>query len=130
MFNEFNPESQRAMRHMSQARFGITLSGDLRGDILRNMLRRMTVVKADPMNQWQVYELCKCIYSLAELDRVDFNGAGFMEKVRLVHQLAPFADPAAIAQGVLEYHDSRRDWTMDFLRESEEGGYDTTTIGS
>ncbi|ASS66517.1 hypothetical protein [Paenibacillus sp. RUD330] len=66
---------------------------------------------------WLVYELCKALYELAELDHVDLNGATYMQKVRLISQVIPGADPGGIAEGVREYHESRRRWPMEYLKD-------------
>ncbi|SDJ76903.1 hypothetical protein [Paenibacillus naphthalenovorans] len=61
-----------------------------------------------PENVWQVYELCKAVYELAEIDRVDFNGAYLDQKCRFIRDLIPFANLDIVNEGVLEYHESRQ----------------------
>jgi hypothetical protein len=70
-----------------------------------------------PGNQWSVYELCKSVYKLAELEYVDFNGASLIAKLQLIKKLAPFAETKALSLGVVEYHESRsrQNWQMNHL---------------
>lgn len=79
-------------------------------------------VQSNPDNYSLIYELCKRVYELAELERVNFNGAEFMEKYKFIMQLVPFADRIAIAEGVSEYHESRinLNWMMQFLSDDPE----------
>ncbi|MEC0171149.1 hypothetical protein [Paenibacillus graminis] len=81
---------------------------------------RRFLIRQQPDNEWGVYELCKAVYELAELDRVNFNAAGLPEKMALILELIPFAENKAICAGVLEYHDSRlvQGWEMAYLQET------------
>jgi hypothetical protein len=88
-----------------------------RTECIREIQEKRQSTREDPKNLWRVYELCKQVYELAELDRVDFNGASYIEKLNLISQIVPFADPEALAEGVVEYHESRirENWKMRFL---------------
>lgn len=83
-------------------------------------------VRQRPYHQWSVYALCKAVYELAELDRVNWNAAFLSEKLELILDLIPFAEKKAVCEGVMEYHDSRlqQGWEMAYLQEpaaAEEG---------
>ncbi|MNB67210.1 hypothetical protein D3C81_837490 [compost metagenome] len=94
---------------------------EMRLNRLVEVQERRWLIQKQPRNEWGIYELCKCIYELAEIDRVDFNGAGVPQKLELIQMIVPFADPQALCGGVLEYHDSRRTqgWGMAYLQEPE-----------
>ncbi|WP_143014343.1 MULTISPECIES: hypothetical protein [unclassified Paenibacillus] len=83
---------------------------------------RRLLVSEFPGNQWHVYELCKAVYELAEIDRVDFNGASLAEKRSFISSLIPKVEDAALREGVHEYHiscqhDGRR---MNWIVEDEQ----------
>jgi len=84
-----------------------------------NMRRRLIYER--PSNEWGVYELCKEVYLLAEIDRVDFNGASYETKCSFIKMLVPFASPEAISDGVAEYHESRlrEGWEMQWMIDDE-----------
>lgn len=86
---------------------------------LGTIQERRYLIRLQPDNQWGVYELCKAVYELAELDRVNWNAAELPEKLELILDLAPFAEKKAVCEGVMEYHDSRRQqrWEMEYLQE-------------
>jgi hypothetical protein len=86
---------------------------------LAGIQERRFLIRQQPDNQWGVYELCKAVYELAELDRVNFNAAGLPEKLELILELIPFAENKAVCEGVMEYHDSRlqQGWEMAYLQE-------------
>lgn len=75
----------------------------------------------NPHHEWGVYELCKAVYELAEIDHVDFNGASVEEKIVFIRQLVPYVSSNALSYGVEEYHDSRarQGWTMNYLNEAD-----------
>lgn len=81
--------------------------------------QRRKLVTASPGNQWHVYELCKQIYELAEIDRVNFNGATYEEKLCLIKLLVPSCEPKVLELGVREYHNSRiqNRWGMHYLQD-------------
>ncbi|PNQ78893.1 hypothetical protein [Paenibacillus sp. F4] len=89
-----------------------------RGKALKHIETRRRLVYNRPDNEWGVYELCKAVYELAEIDQVDFNGADLIEKMMLLRKLVPFVSSSALQIGVTEYHDSRnrQGWGMDFLK--------------
>lgn len=98
-----------------------------RAHYLNDIQRRRELVLDRPDNLWQVYELCKDIYELAELDRVDFNGATLTEKMKFIKAVVPFAKSRSLREGVIEYHMSRKSWRMNFLTvDSKET--ETTTL--
>lgn len=110
------------MRHISDCvdealNFWKKSDDEKRVEYIRLVQQRRQLVRERPDNLWQVYELCKNIYELAELDRVDFNGATLTEKMKLIKTVAPFAKSRSLREGVIEYHESRnRDkWKMNFL---------------
>lgn len=92
-----------------------------RAELLKRIHQSRELVKETPDNLWFVYELCKDIYDLAELDRVDFNGASYVEKLNLIRLIVPFAGTEEVQEGVAEYHESRKQnsWTMHYLREEQ-----------
>lgn len=87
---------------------------------LNNIQQRRQLVWKSPINEWGVYELCKSVYELAEIDHVDFNGADYLDKMKLIRSIIPFASPEALIDGVMEYHESRmrQNWGMSYLMES------------
>ncbi|ASS64717.1 hypothetical protein [Paenibacillus sp. RUD330] len=90
----------------------------LHSEAIANVWRRQQAIRlCNDEIVWHVYELCKALYELAEIDRVDLNGATYMEKVRLISKIIPGADSGGIAEGVREYHESRRRWPMEFLKD-------------
>lgn len=89
-----------------------------RTDKLKRIYKSRQLILECPDNLWLVYELCKDIYELAEIDRVDFNGSSLSEKTVLVTMIVPFAKLEALQEGVIEYHLSREreNWTMHYLK--------------
>jgi hypothetical protein len=134
MMNQFNKISQAALLagNMSVVVQGRLQSKKLRVEILNNIKTSQNLIKEDPENLWRVYSLCKQVYELAELDRVDFNGASYIEKLNLIRQIAPFADPEALSEGVAEYHESRvrENWKMRFLEVSDDRESIQRTVGT
>jgi hypothetical protein len=90
-----------------------------RNQKLKRIQKSRQMILEEPENLWLVYELCKDIYELAEVDHVDFNGAQSSAKISLIYKVVPFADPDALNEGVMEYHISREreNWTMHYLTE-------------
>ncbi|MEK5414478.1 hypothetical protein [Paenibacillus sp. FSL L8-0708] len=78
---------------------------------------RRWLMRRDPGNEWGVYALCKAVYELAELDRVDFNRAEFPKLFEFIRALVPQADNPTVLAGVLEYYESRKRWPMAYLQE-------------
>lgn len=89
-----------------------------RGKALKHIETRRRLVYNRPDNEWGIYELCKAVYELAEIDQVDFNGADLIDKMLLLRKLAPFVSSSALQTGVSEYHNSRnrQGWGMDYLK--------------
>lgn len=88
-----------------------------RSEWLERIHKSRQMIKDRPDNLWLVYELCKDIYELAEIDRVDFNAATLADKSALITLIVPFAELEALQEGVTEYHLSREreNWTMHYL---------------
>lgn len=88
-----------------------------RSEWLERIHKSRQMIMDRPDNLWLVYELCKDIYELAEIDRVDFNGSSLMEKMVLIRQIVKFADLEALQEGVTEYHLARnqKNWPMRYL---------------
>lgn len=90
--------------------------------------RERWIIQKIPNNQWLVYDLCKKVYELAEIDRVNFNGASLPDKVTLIQSIIPFADAEALSEGVTEYHLSRQrlGWSMCYLDKGSH--YDSASL--
>lgn len=67
---------------------------------------RRYLVSQQPRNHWFIYELCKVLNEVAEIDHVDFKAAGYAEKLNLIWYIVPFASHEALSEGVTEYHDT------------------------
>lgn len=114
------------MQHISEIidKFGDRLvlersKDEVREELLSRIQTRRHLINESPRNEWGIYELCKDIYELAELDRVDLNGSTFIEKLNFIRSIIPFAEIEPLVEGVTEYNDSRigEDWKMNFLKE-------------
>jgi hypothetical protein len=86
--------------------FNNCVTNELRLYLLKDIQSARKKVAANPNNPWLIYELCKKIYELAGIDRVDFNGATMSEKMKLIRFIVPFARLETLWEGVGEYHDS------------------------
>jgi uncharacterized Fe-S cluster-containing protein len=64
------------------------------------------VLKDNPNNSWHVYEVCKKINAIAELEEIDFKGASLQKKVYMFIDLLPFVNPHVVVEGVTEFHES------------------------
>jgi hypothetical protein len=97
-----------------------------RSEWLERIHRSRQMIMDRPNNEWLVYELCKDIYELAEIDRVDFNGASLKDKKELIRIIVRYATIRALNEGVAEYHESRirNNWKMNYLSEPESVGVD------
>lgn len=91
----------------------------LRDKALANISERRRLVYDRPHHEWGVYELCKAVYELSEIDQVDFNGVSKEEKIVFIRQLVPCVTSSALQYGVEEYHDSRAfpRWPMDYTKD-------------
>lgn len=80
---------------------------------------RRLLIQQSPHNEWSVYELCKAVNELAEIDQVDFNGSSIGEKIVFIRQLVPCVTSSALRYGVEEYHDSRAfpGWATDYTED-------------
>lgn len=112
------------MRHISQVT--ADLDRYIRMSPEQKRLHRLKVIQSwrflirqQPDNHRGVYRLCEAVYELAELDRVNWNAAELPEKLELILDLVPFVEKKAVCEGVMEYHDSRRQqmWEMEYLQE-------------
>jgi hypothetical protein len=106
--------SYEAMEEFKE--FNNYVTNELRLHLLKDIHSARKKVAANLDNPWLIYELCKKIYELAEIDRVDFNGATMSEKIKLIRFIVPFARLETLWEGVGEYHDSN-DGKMSFLNE-------------
>ncbi|MDN4069244.1 hypothetical protein QYF50_15435 [Paenibacillus vini] len=68
---------------------------------------RRYLAQRNPLNEMNIYELCKAVSKLSEIDGVDFVGSSIGEKIRFIRQLAPNTSSQALVYGVEEYHDSQ-----------------------
>ncbi|MEK5415862.1 hypothetical protein [Paenibacillus sp. FSL L8-0708] len=84
---------------------------------LARVQERRYLIRKYSSNEWGVYELCKAVYEVAELDRVDFNRAEFPKLFEFIRALVPQADNSTVLAGVLEYYESRKRWPMAYLQE-------------
>lgn len=137
MFSSFHAESQKVMSTapviVREPESSIVHISDMAGEFLQFFMmnleqkrrywlnivqERRQRVNQEPCHEWGVYELCKAVYELAEIDHVDFNGASISEKMSFIRRLVPMVSSDALRYGVEEYHDSRarQGWTMSFLK--------------
>lgn len=136
MINQFKPATKIAMTTKIIADLRVFNDGGFVhiGDVIKHALTTefSSEQAINGVNQFRVrvqqmpdiddliYELCKRVYEVAEIERVDFNGAPLADKIQLIQQLVPFAHAAALSSGVFEYHQSRKSWPMNYMVDSED----------
>ncbi|QWU15697.1 hypothetical protein SAMN04487895_12745 [Paenibacillus sophorae] len=90
-----------------KAKPAVQWAGIQRNRALNEIAARRKLVRIKPHDKWAVYELCKAVYELAEIDRVNFNGASYWDMIQFIRVVIPFASPWGM-NGVWEYYHSRR----------------------
>lgn len=75
-------------------------------EAIKEYQRFRNELKDRPDDYWRVYDLCKRIDEIAEIEKVPFAKASLTEKIATVSKLIKFVEPEVLIEGVVEYHES------------------------